>query len=80
MNQDIEKIIQIILADANRRREDAGYSGRYDDGGADITEAEVKFYRYGLENKFPHEWEKYKLVLDPEYQEYQRLARKFGHK
>lgn len=74
---DIQKLINLVLADAKKSREDAGYSGRMDDGGASRLEDQVKFYNYGRNGATPPEWEHYEKQLDPEFQEYQRLKKKF---
>jgi hypothetical protein len=73
-----DKVIPIVLEAAKTAREDAGYGGRMDDGGASILEAQVKFFQHGLACRLPPEWEQYKKLLDPEYTEYLRLKRKFG--
>lgn len=73
-----DKIIALVLNDASSKRNDAGYGGRMDDGGASRLEDQVKFFQYGLACKLPTEWEGYKKLLDPEYVEYVRLKRKFG--
>lgn len=74
----IDKLITLVLTDANTRKENAGYDGRWDDGGGGRLEEQVKFYQYGLQATIPPEWEQYKKLLDPEYLEYLRLKRKFG--
>lgn len=74
----IEKIISLVLDDAQRMKEAAGFAGEFGDRGASIMEAQVKFYRHGQEGTIPSEWLKYKQELDPEYQDYLRLKKKFG--
>lgn len=73
-----DKIIPLILDAAKKAREDAGYSGLMNDGGAAVLEAQVNYFQYGLSCRLPPEWEQYKKLLDPEYMEYLRLRRKFG--
>ena len=73
-----DKIIPFVKADAHTKREDAGYGGRMDDGGASRLEDQIKFFQYGLSCSFPPEWEGYRKQLDPEYIEFLRLKRKFG--
>lgn len=71
-----------VLAQATSAREDAGYSGRWDDGGANRLESMVEAWWCGLQGRIPPEFEKHlKQVTkeaDPEWQEYQRLQTKFG--
>lgn len=74
----IDKLIALVLKDAEDKKLDAGYSGRWDDGGGGRLEDQVKFFQYGLKGQIPPEWEGYKKLLDPEYIEYLRLKRKFG--
>jgi hypothetical protein len=80
--QTLLKIFTLITADANKRREDAGYGGRVDDGGASLLETGVYFYKLGMEKRLPEEWESYfqqaTNEADPEYAEYTRLKKKFG--
>lgn len=74
----LDKVMELILKEAENRRQDAGYGGFHNDGGASDLEAQVKFYCYGMTGAFPTEWEAYKIKLDPEYTEYLRLKGKFG--
>ncbi len=78
---DIETIMQKVLAEAHRAREDAGYSGSWGDGGASVLEAQVQFYRYGRDGVVPPEWQKHaeqaKKEADPDYAQYQKLKAKF---
>lgn len=78
---DIEKVMQLILADAHNARESAGYSGSWSDGGASVLEAQVQYYRYGMQGTIPPDWSKYarqaEVAEDPEYAEYLRLHAKF---
>lgn len=77
----IDAIINLVLGAANQRRMDAGYGGRWDDGGASALQDQVKFYNYGRNNQIPPEWEAYaqkaEIESDPEFAEYQRLKTKF---
>lgn len=77
----LQRIFTLILEDAHNRREGAGYSGRMDDGGAGVLEAQVEYYQMGMEGRLPHAWESYfnqaVREADPEYAEYVRLKRKF---
>lgn len=78
MNANVEKVMVLILKEAERRRTSAGFSGARDDGGAGILEAQVRFYRSGQAGVMPPEWQEYEKQLDPEYEEYLRLVKKFG--
>ena len=75
---DIERLIALVLADAQEKRTNAGYAGAWDDGGASRIEDQVKFYRYGQRNSIPEEWAVHAHKLDPEWAEYERLRAKFG--
>lgn len=78
----IERVIGIVLADAERRRMDAACGGHYNDGGASQTEREVSIYRAGIAGRIPAEWQSFheqaRREADPEWGEYLRLAQKFG--
>lgn len=78
---DIEKVIDLVLKDAHNKEEDAGFGGRHDDGGASVMRSQVEFYRAGLNNSIPKEWNKYvkeyMTMTDPEFSEYIRLKQKF---
>lgn len=73
----IEEIIKIVLKAAYNKREGAGYAGERGDRGASILETQVEFYRYGMQGVVPPDWEKYEKKLDPEYETYLKLKRKF---
>ena len=76
------QIISWIKTEAQARRDDAGYSGRYDDGGSGALLREVEAYQAGMAGTVPPSWqpiiEKHVRQHDAEYQEYLRLANKFG--
>jgi hypothetical protein len=73
----IDEIIKLVLKSAVKAREDAGYGGRHDDGGARHIEEQVKFFNYGLARQMPPEWQDFANQFDSEYSEYQRLKKKF---
>ena len=77
MKTDIKKIMDLILKDADKKAEDAGYSGRMDDGGASRLRDQVKFYQLGMNDQIPNDWKKYVKETDPEFSEYIRLKNKF---
>lgn len=81
MLSEMERVLALVLADAQTRRTNAGYGGRMDDGGASELETQVKFYRMGANGQMPPEWEEYltqaRHEADPEWVTYQRLRRKF---
>ena len=78
----IEDIIKLVLIDAEKRRNDAGYAGRMDDGGASALKEQVEYYLAGMNGEIPENWQKYvkeiKILSDPEYRDYLRLKEKFG--
>lgn len=80
----VDKVISLILREAQDRRDDAGFSGSHSDGGASRLENEVAMWRMGRDGVFPPEWEKYvekaeKLFRieaarkDPGYKDYERI-------
>lgn len=73
----IDKIIKVILKDAEDKRIGASYSGSCGDGGADKLESQVKFYNYGRQGTIPPEWSEYEIQIDTEYQDYLKLKGKF---
>ena len=75
--ENIKKIMDLILKDADKRASDAGYAGRQDDGGASRLRDQVKFYKAGMKGDTPEEWYEYVKNTDPEYSEYVRLKQKF---
>jgi uncharacterized protein YihD (DUF1040 family) len=78
---DVEKLFPIVEAHARQLRDDAGYSGAMNDGGAGIVLAQLKFYKYGRDRVIPPEWSQYAKdyarSVDPDYSEYLRLKEKF---
>lgn len=66
---------------ADKKRENAGYNGEMSDGGASALEAEVAAFFCGYKNVFPAKWNKeiktMEKLLDPEYQTYLELKKKF---
>jgi hypothetical protein len=78
----VEKdICDHILAVAARKRDNAGYSGSWGDGGASSLEAEVEVYRAGRAGTIPTRWREYEIEFknqsDPDFETYQRLKQKF---
>jgi hypothetical protein len=76
------QIISWVQTEAQARLDDAGYSGRWDDGGSGALLREVEAYQAGMAGTVPPSWqpiiEKHVRQQDAEYQEYLRLANKFG--
>lgn len=68
--------------DAERMKNDAGFGGRMDDGGAKRLTEIVDAWVSGLNSKVPEELQRYQEIVqreaDPDWDEYQRLKRKFG--
>jgi len=75
---DVEKLIALVLKEADERELSAGYGGHMHDGGAGALRDHVKYFRLGQAGIIPSEWEVYKKQLDPEYQQYLELRKKFG--
>lgn len=75
---DIDKLMDLVLEEANDKESIAAHSGDWNDGGASNLRNQVYFYRLGQQNKVPKEWMRHADKLDPEWQELQRLQKKFG--
>lgn len=76
----IDKIIKAVLAEANDAEHNACMMGAHHDGGAGTMRNQVLFYKAGMEGTLPKSWKKHEQKLDPEYEEYLRLQKKFGGK
>ncbi len=76
------QIISWVKKEAQNRRDNAGYAGRWDDGGASALEREVEAYQAGMAGTVPPAWQtiiaKRVQEQDAEYKTYVRLANKFG--
>lgn len=78
MNEDdVKKLTEIILKATARKEDDAGYEGGMNDGGASRLREQVKFFMYGFNLVVPPEWREFQVQLDPEYQKYLELKKKF---
>lgn len=78
MNEDeIKKLTEIILEEANRKESNAAFNGGMNDGGAGRLREQVQFFIHGYNLSIPPEWKKFKDQLDPEYQKYLQLKKKF---
>lgn len=85
LNKDISDAFKLIMEKAQKSRDDAGMSGRYDDGGYREKKDQIETFkdgiRYEREGIIP-EWLKEVIKevqdkQDPEYIEYMRLKEKF---
>lgn len=79
-NSQIHQLLKIILAEADRLEESAAASGGWGSGGTDRLREQVKYYKYGMNCSIPSEWKSYQVQLDPEYQKYLELKKKFESK
>ena len=86
IDQKLVKYIETtVLQSAKQTRDDAGYAGRYDDGGASIKENNLKYWLMGINGQIPdgystmvRAYNRQQLIdNDPEYREYLRLQEKF---
>lgn len=73
----IEKIIELILKDADEKDKGGIDTGERSIYIASKLRNDVKFYQYGLQGIIPPEWIKYEKQTDEEYEEYLRLKNKF---
>jgi hypothetical protein len=73
-----------LLEDAYQRYQNAGYSGSHHDGGSSDLLRSIEAYVHGWFKVLPREWARIQLRLrhqqDPEWEEYQRLKKKFERK
>jgi len=80
--EQFEEAIDLVIKDAELKKEDAGYNGSYDDGGYSSTMYMIKVFRegmdYALNGTTPDFLKDYLKKLDPEYQEFIRLKKKFN--
>lgn len=78
MGYNIDELKQKVLETAEERREAAALGGESGDGGAHRLIEQVRFYELGESGVIPEEWSVYAKQLDPEWEEYCRLKKKFG--
>lgn len=86
-NITINEVLQKIDEKAEKLKNDAGYAGGYGDGGASKLKRDVEMFTAGMkfanDNIIPDEWKDYVYQIlrnkDPEFNELQRLANKFGY-
>jgi len=80
----IAKLATAVQAEANTKRENAGYSGSWNDGGAGALESVLNSWLVGLKREIPEMFreiaEEMVKQQDPEYQDWLRLNAKFGGK
>ncbi len=84
MTDEQKRTIELARSSANVAAENAGFDGRHDDGGASRLREIVNAWEAGLAGRVPESLREFALrasrELDPEWSEYNRLARKFGDK
>lgn len=77
----IAKIKHLALADAAKKRNDAGYSGSWSDGGANAIEDAVRVWEAGLEQRIPKKLKEYdkrvELEADKDYKLYLELKKRY---
>lgn len=86
MNEDLMKfIVEPVTTNARKVREDAGYAGSWNDGGAAEMLRQLHFFQCGVGGVVPdnykniaREFDRLQLEkVDPEYQQFLRLQEKF---
>jgi hypothetical protein len=77
-------IKESVARSAAEARDDAGYGGRMDDGGASNMEERLKYWLDGIKFASTGNTEVYSSIAkrldketDPEYKDYKRLKEKF---
>lgn len=80
-------IMDVVTKAAHQAREDAGYGGRHDDGGASQKLERLGCWLDGIKYAKTGKTEVYKTIvtdfersIDPEYETWLRLQEKFGQK
>lgn len=77
-------IARAVRADAEKKKNDAGYSGAYHDGGAAQLLGLLEAWQAGLQGRIPAAFSDYQAQhirdTDQEYAQYLRLRRKFEGK
>ena len=82
--QKIAKIASLAQADAEQKRNDAGYSGSWGDNGAsDLLDA-IRIWRDGIAQRIPKELKKYakeaERADDDDYKLYLQLKQRYEDK
>ena len=76
-----EEFIKHLLQLAQKKRENAGFAGSMGDGGASRIEIEIEVYEAGVAGEVPNTWKKeykeFSNKLDPQYEEYLELKKRF---
>jgi hypothetical protein len=77
----VDAALALYLTEAQTKRDSAGYAGEWGDGGASRMEEQVADYKSGRMNEIPtwlvRCYSKVKAQRDPDFDEYQRLKKKF---
>lgn len=80
--QIIDSALNLYHNEARQCESDAGHSGSFTDGGCSRMLGLIAAYNCGRNNQIPDWLEPYIVeannLLDPEYQTYIRLQKKFG--
>jgi len=74
---EMEQLIKIVKSAADNAEKNAAYGGQMNDGEASKIRTQAYFYEYGMELIMPKEWEEYEKEMDPEYNKYLELKKKF---
>ena len=76
-----EQFFEHLQGEANRKRQNASFSGEMGDGGALRIENEMEIYKAGIAGSIPYIWENsykaFSQTKDPEYEKYLELKEKF---
>lgn len=79
--QQLAQFIAFANQVASNKRESSGFSGSWNDGGASRLEENIKTWHAGLEGKIPESLKDivtdFEHSIDPEYQKYLELKKKF---
>mgnify|MGYP003441801872 CR=1 FL=1 len=88
MTQPIDYLALIestVKQSATEARENAGYAGSMDDGGAVVMQRQLEYFldgvryaRTGVTTKYDHIIERAQREADPDYQKYLELKSRFG--
>lgn len=70
------EVIKIIQSEIESRRIADGHRGAFTDSVGNLA-MQLRFYEMGVAGDVPHDWKKILDKLDPDYDEYLRLKKKF---
>lgn len=81
LKEELRAVAQRVRLRGEELKNDAAHTGGWSDNGGGALIAEADAFDAGLDGRLPDGWEEYaeeyRREKDPEWQEYQRLKKKF---